>query len=58
MERALKRKGKAVEAVYLPEADHFFSRASDRLAWLQGLDKLLADNIGRPPAPVIPVPAQ
>jgi len=48
MERALKRKDKQVEAIYLPEADHFFGNGNDRLAWLSALDKLLAANLGRP----------
>jgi dipeptidyl aminopeptidase/acylaminoacyl peptidase len=48
MERALKRKGKHVEAVYLEGADHYFASGTDRLAWLTALDKLLAANLGRP----------
>lgn len=46
MERALKRAGKPVEAVYLDGADHFFSQGSDRVAWLTELDKLLAKAFG------------
>ena len=42
MERALKRAGKPVEAIYLEGADHYFSQGSDRTAWLTALDKLLA----------------
>ena len=46
MERALKRAGKQVEAIYIDDADHYFARASDRLIWLSALDKLLASTIG------------
>jgi dipeptidyl aminopeptidase/acylaminoacyl peptidase len=45
MERALKRAKKPVEAVYLEKADHYFAAGSDRLAWLSGLDRLLAANL-------------
>ena len=44
MERALRRAGKPVEAIYLEGADHFFSQRSDRAAWLTALEKLLASS--------------
>lgn len=47
MERALKRAGKPVEAIYLKGADHFFSQGSDRTAWLQALEKLLATSFNK-----------
>ena len=46
MERALKRAGKPVEAIYLEGADHYFSQGSDRTAWLTALEKLLSSTIG------------
>ena len=47
MERALKRAGKQVEAIYLDGADHYFSQGSDRVAWLTALEMLLGSTIGK-----------
>jgi len=48
MERAMKRKGKQVEAIYLEGGDYSLRNGNDRLAWLTALDKLLAANLPRP----------
>lgn len=45
MERALKRAGKPVQAIYLDEADHYLSRAEDRLTLLKALEAFLAAQL-------------
>jgi dipeptidyl aminopeptidase/acylaminoacyl peptidase len=42
MERALRRAGKPVQAIYLEHADHYFASGKDRTAWLTALDSFLA----------------
>jgi dienelactone hydrolase len=51
MERAMRHAHKPVEVVYLDGADHYLGQGSDRMAWLTGLDKLLASTIGAGTAP-------
>lgn len=46
MERALRRAGKTVEAVYLDQGDSAMRHGADRQAWLAGLEKLLGATIG------------
>ncbi len=46
MERALKRAGKTVTAIYPELADSRMSHSADRTVWLSELEKLLAATIG------------
>lgn len=45
MDEALRKAGKHAEVLYLDEADHYLSRANDRLATLKALEKFLATNL-------------
>ncbi|MDF8332233.1 alpha/beta hydrolase family protein [Novosphingobium cyanobacteriorum] len=49
MEDRMRAAGKNVEFLRLPEADHYFTRAADRLAMLQAMGKFLVAN--NPPDP-------
>ena len=48
MERALNHVDKPVEAVYFPEADHFFTREKDRIDMLKALQSFLQRSCGAP----------
>jgi len=48
MAEALSKAGKPFDVIYLDEADHFLSRADDRLATLKVLEKFLANNLTKP----------
>jgi dipeptidyl aminopeptidase/acylaminoacyl peptidase len=45
METALKKAGHPAQVLYLPEADHYFSRGEDRLALYKALEGFIADHL-------------
>jgi dipeptidyl aminopeptidase/acylaminoacyl peptidase len=48
MERSLRRAGKAVEAVYLDDADHYRRLFASRLAWMKTLESFLTKYLATP----------
>jgi len=48
MERSLRRAGKAVEAVYLDDADHYRRLFASRLAWMKTLESFLTKHLATP----------
>jgi dipeptidyl aminopeptidase/acylaminoacyl peptidase len=45
MEQALKKAGRPVRSLYLADADHYFTRESDRVALLTALERFLAETL-------------
>lgn len=48
MERALRRAGTPVEALYIEQSDHYQANYDSRLVWLSALDRFLGAQLGKP----------